>query len=249
MAETPPEKSFLLQKDAVKGPSRQPLELYHLSHDLRGPLNSILGFAELLAEGIEGPLNEIQTEDINAIHQSAQKLLGLINTVVDLSKLEAGRLVLSPGPVQLEYAVKRVLANAAAAEKAEQGLLTFTVPDLFPEIHGELERIGQMLLNLVLFAFEVKQVTRVKVTATYNEQTAIIAVTAVQGVLSPEQLEGIFDLAVEVDVSGRSKLGQGGLEMPLTKKLAQAHNGNVWAESRAETGTTFVLQLPLQQPA
>ena len=74
MVETGSDKSFLLQKQAGNS-SRQPLEVYHLSHDLRGPLNSILGFAELLVEGIEGPLNDVQIEDISAIHQSAQTLL------------------------------------------------------------------------------------------------------------------------------------------------------------------------------
>jgi signal transduction histidine kinase len=106
-----------------------------------------------------------------------------------------------------------------------------------------------MLLNIVVFAFNLKQVKEVTVTASHNEQAATIEVTAVQGVFPPEQLDGIFDLAVEVDAAGRSKLGQGGLGMPLAQKLAQAHNGKVWAKSLAEAGTTFYLQLPLHLPA
>src|SRR4030095_11379092 len=110
MAETKPqpEKSFALQKEAVH-PSHQPLQLYHLSHDLRGPLNSVLGFSELLLEGLEGPLNEVQIEDITAIRQSATTLLNLINVVVDLSRLEADRLVLTFKLVELEPVIAKVL--------------------------------------------------------------------------------------------------------------------------------------------
>lgn len=100
-----PHYSLKLQKHA-SDPARQPLEIYHLSHDLRGPLNSILGFAELLLEEIEGPLNETQHADVSAIYQSAQNLLHLINMMVDLSKLEANRLKLDFKAVNLAEAVK-----------------------------------------------------------------------------------------------------------------------------------------------
>ena len=242
-----PGKSFVLPKQQP-GASRQPLELYHLSHDLRGPLNSILGFAELLLEGIEGPINEIQTEDLNAIYQSAQTLLKLINTVVDLSKLEADRLVLNMGPVRLHAVVAKVLASIYEVHQSNQVELNITVPDSFPELQGEHDRVEQMLFNLVNFALNIKHVTEVKVTVSHNEKEATIQIIAVGGEMLPEELAGLFDLAVELDTGGRSKLGRGGLEMPLVQRLARAHRGQIWVEGQAEAGAYFYLQLPLYRP-
>src|SRR6185503_13419133 len=111
--------SFALQKK-VADPSQQPLEVYHLSHDLRGPLNSILGFAELLLEGIEGPLNETQQADMTAIYQSAQNLLYLINTLVDLSKLEANHLIFDFKSVDLNQIIEGMVTSDFGAVKPEQ---------------------------------------------------------------------------------------------------------------------------------
>jgi signal transduction histidine kinase len=104
---TPDRKRVVVQQN----PDSEPFEVYHLSHDLRGPLNSILGFTELLLEEIEGPLTDIQKEDILAINQSAQNLLHLINTMVDLSKFDAGRMEFNLGEVALDQVVNTVLAS------------------------------------------------------------------------------------------------------------------------------------------
>lgn len=243
MANAAPNKSFVLQNQ-VKKTSRQPLEVRHLSHDLRGPLNSILGFAELLAEEIEGPLNEIQTEDINAIYQSAKKLLALINTVVDLSRLEAGTCSLNLGPVELEPLFNKVLANDAI----EAGRVIVNISDAFPSLNGERERVEHMVFNLIDFALQIKDVKELRVSATHNTAQATLQFTAVNGVMNDDDLDDVFDLTVAVDDAGRSTLTTGGLHMPLTYRLAVAHQGRLEVKAQPGTGIIFNLQLPLYVP-
>lgn len=237
-ASSPDEKLFVLQKQGVN-PTGHPLEVYHLSHDLRGPLNSILGFAELLLEGIEGPLNEIQIEDITAIRQSAQNLLQLINNVVDLSKLEADRLVLSLAPVDLKTIIQNISTQAA---------LIVNLPESLPSLWGDPERVEQMILSLVNFARGFKQEGQITLTAAHDQKDVTIQITGTEVFLPPEQVEGLFELMVKVDSAGRSELGKGGLTLPLTRQLAEKHQGRVWVENREGSRTIFFLKLPLHQP-
>jgi signal transduction histidine kinase len=244
MLETKPQNthSFVLQKQAVH-PSRQPLEIYHLSHDLRGPLNSMLGFTELLLEGIEGPLNDIQREDIAAIRQSARNLLQLINAVVDLSKLEANKLSLNFGPVRLQDVFQNIL-------QAEPGSnpIKLVMPNPFPLIWGDRERIEQMILGLINFVRKIKNQSRLEVTVVHDEHHALTQIQAAELLIPSEQIDELFDLSVKVDAAGRSELGWGGLALPLIWNLARKQQGQLWIESRAGMGTIFYLKLPLHQP-
>ena len=245
-ANTKPEKSFVLQKQ-IGHSSRQPLEVHHLSHDLRGPLNSILGFAELLKEGIEGPLNDIQIEDVSAIYQSAQILLRLINTIVALSKLEAGNFILNLQPVALNTAAEKVVAADFGEGKPNQVGLVSDVSESFPQLFADSDRLQEMIFNLVKFALKISYVKEIRLTAGHDESDAILQITAVGGFMAPDELEELFELAVNIDDGGRSKLSKGGLEMPLVHGLAKAHQGQVWVENQADVGTIFFLRLPLHQ--
>jgi signal transduction histidine kinase len=239
-----PAPIFSLQKQAGD-PSKQPLEIYHLSHDLRGPLNSILGFTELLLEGVEGPLNEVQHEDIAAIRQSALNLLQLINTVVDLSKVESNKLTLNIGPVQLHDLVARVLKAQAVAGRA--GQVTARIPEALPPVWGDPDRIEQMILNLVTFALKAPNPGPIEITVSHDDQAAIVQVRAAALELPVEQLVELFELNVNVDAGGRSELGKGGLTLPLVQALAEKQQGQAWVESQADLGTVFYLKLPLRQ--
>ena len=238
------QRSFVLQKQ-ITDPSRPPLEVYHLSHDLRGPLNSILGFAELLLEGIEGPLNETQEADIAAIYQSAQNLLYLINTVVDLSKLEAGRLKMMFESVDLGQLMQNVMESDLVA-RANQVEIVAKVAETVPAVWGDSERIAQMILSFIRFGLKSNKPGRIVITADSDDETVTIKVE-IEGVVVPaEELPQLFELIVKVDPAGRSELGQGGLSLPLTRRLAEEHHGRVWVESRAG-GATFYLILPVEQ--
>lgn len=226
------------------GSNRQPLELYHLSHDLRGPLNSILGFSELLLEGVEGPLTDFQQADIEAIYHSAQNLLRLISNLVDLSKLEAGRLNFDFGPVNLEPVLRHIAAFDFGAAKPEQVELKANIPAQLPPVQGDKDRLEQMVMNLLRFVF--KQQKQGPVTLSAQSDAGAITIRVTSGIeLSPEQIAGLFELGVHVDPAGRSELTLGGLELPLTRRLAEKHHGRVWAEATPGHGTVFYLNLPV----
>ncbi len=240
--------SFLVSKKPANS-SFQPLEVYHLSHDLRGPLNSILGFSELLLEGVEGPLNENQEADIGAINQSAQNLLRLINNLVDLSKLEADCLNFEFVAVEVNKVVQKILADDFGASKPEQLELAANLPKAEPVVSGDRDRVEQMVMSLVRFGFKMQKTGQIVITVAVEEAAGevIIQVRLAETRLEPEQLAGLFELGVQVDETGRSKLGLGGLELPLARGLAEKHGGRLWAESIADQGLAFYLGLPVYQ--
>jgi len=246
MAQTNPEadKRFVVSPK-MSGPAHQPLAVYHLSHDLRGPLNSILGFSELLLEGIEGPLTEYQEADISAIYQSAQNLLRLINDLVDLSKLEADRLKFDLGPVELKAVVDAILSTDFGTNKPEQVELVAKIPDDLPAIVGNRDRVEQMIDSLVRYAFKKVKAGQVIIAASGADRTVTMRVIFGEESLPAEEIAELFELAVHVDSAGRSELGPGGLALPLTKGLVETHNGELWVESNQNAGTTFHLKLPI----
>lgn len=220
------------------------LEVHHLSHDLRGPLNSILGFSELLLEGIEGPLNETQAEDISAIYQSAQSLLLLINNIVDISKIEAERITFDFGSVDLKAILQNVAQFDFGAKMPPQLELDIIYDHRLPLVWGDVLRIEQALLNLIRFAFNIKRTGRITLTATDEGQTVNIVLTIAEVVLSAEEERNLFELTVMMDENGRSELSKGGLELPLARGLIESQGGQIWAESHEDTGTILHIKLP-----
>jgi len=238
-----PHHLLALQKQA-SDPDRQPLELYHLSHDLRGPLNSILGFAELLLEEIEGPLNEIQQADITAIYQSAQNLLHLINTVVDLSKLEANRLTFDFKTVSLNEAVNAVWP-ALSKVKPEPIELDLSLSPNLPLLWADRDRLEQMLKNLFRTAFKLTKKGSISLSAAASGPEVTLRLEIGQVELPQTEVSRLFELGVKVDSSGRSALGYGGLELPLVRYLAEQQQGRAWAEPDQDNGLIIYIALPI----
>lgn len=240
--------SFALQKK-VADPSQQPLEVYHLSHDLRGPLNSILGFAELLLEGIEGPLNETQQADMTAIYQSAQNLLYLINTLVDLSKLEANHLIFDFKSVDLNQIIESMVTSDFGAAKPEQVEVVANITQTIPAIWADRDRVEQMIKSLLKFAFKQKKKGQITLTAQSEANEVTLCMNLDEVALPPAKLEELFELMVKVSPTGHSELGRGGLDLPLARSLAEKQRGRVWAESKNSTHLTFYISLPIHEAA
>lgn len=249
MAETTPtDKKIVLQQDAATSPE-QLFEVYHLSHDLRGPLNSILGFTELLLDGVEGPLNEIQLEDISAINQSAKNLLQLINDMVDLSKLDSDRLEVNLGEVYFNQIICTILASDFGDNKPKEIELAVDLPEPLPLLWGDNNRVEQMMLSLLNFAFKLKRTGQIMITADCETTHVTIQLNLAGVFVSAQDLEDFFRLMVKVDAAGRNHVGPGGLGLPLVQRLAEKQQGRVWAECEEGTGTTFYLSLPVYDEA
>jgi len=222
----------------------EPFEVYHLSHDLRGPLNSILGFTELLLEEIEGPLTDVQKEDISAINQSAHNLLRLINNMVDVSKLDANRLDLNAGEVDLKAVVEDVLNSDFWLRQAGHVKVVVDFPDDLL-LWGDSLRLAQIFEELLVWA-KLKGAQDVKISAT-SDPAAVKVQIYLAGVIIPAQdMDDVFRLIVRQDAAGRNHLGPGGLEIPLVRRLAEKQQGQVWAEGKG-SGSSLYLTLPLTE--
>jgi signal transduction histidine kinase len=242
---TPATSHSLAVQKQVADPAQQPLEVYHLSHDLRGPLNSILGFAELLLEGIEGPLNENQQADVAAIYQSAQNLLHLINTVVDLSKSEANRLNVDLKPVDLNEVLEAVLAGSIM----EQPNFSPHLPAALPFVRGDGDRLEQMLKSLLKFAFKLTKKGAITLTVRNSDADEVtLCLDIEQTQLGQGEAADLFGLIVKVDPTGRTTLGRGGLDLPLVRYLAEQQQGRVWADSHSSGHLVIYLSLTLSDP-
>jgi signal transduction histidine kinase len=233
---SPQRKRITVQQNTDTEP---PFEVYHLSHDLRGPLNSILGFTELLLEEIEGPLTDIQKEDISAINQSAHNLLRLINNMVDVSKLDAGRLELNAGDVDLTLVVAEVLNSDFWQRQAGHVTVSVELPHPLPPVAGDSPRMVQIFEELLLWA-KLKGARDIKISA-YSEPAAVKLQLYLPGVvISAQDMADVFKLIIRQDAAGRSNLGPGGLEMPLAHRLAERQQGRMWAEAMG-SGTSIYL--------
>ncbi|NJN99183.1 MAG: HAMP domain-containing histidine kinase [Anaerolineales bacterium] len=232
-----------LQKQ-VSDPTRQPLEIYHLSHDLRGPLNSILGFAELLQEEIEGPLNEIQKADIAAIYQSAQNLLHLIHTMVDLSKLDANLITVDVRTVDLNDAVESVLPVLSKA-KPEPTQLNLALPPDLPPLRADRVRLEQILRNLLRRAFKLTPKGSITLSAERSGPEMILCLEIGHVELLQAEIAELFELGIKTDSSGRNEIGWGGLDLPLVRYLAEQQQGRVWAERYQDSGLAVYVALPV----
>ena len=246
------DNSLALQKDSLKGgdplkAGQYPLEVHHLAHDLRGPLNSILGFSELLLEGVEGPLNEMQQEDIEAIYHSAKNLLLLINNVVDVSKLQAKSLIFDTTVIDLDQVLRAIVHSDFGLAKPSD--LTITVPNSIdiPLLHGDATRIEQMILNVIRFGFRVMSSGELKLGATYQEQIVTIKIELGNVEIPDSDQPLLFELGVTIEESGHSQLGLGGLELPLARLLAEHQNGQIQVESDNVRGTVFTIQIPMSE--
>ncbi|MGB4782468.1 response regulator [Candidatus Methylomirabilis sp.] len=229
--------------------------LANMSHELRTPLNSILGFAELLQDPAFGPLTEKQGRYVGHIHSSGKHLLALINDLLDLSKVEAGRLELRPETFPLAEALTAALEPFWAQVDAKGVTLTLQV-DQAPEILvADPLRVKQMLYNLVSNAVKftltggVITVTARSLSSPTPGDCVTIAVSDTGIGIKAEDLGRLFQEFTQLD-SSFAKPQQGtGLGLTLTKRLAELHGGTITVTSPGEgQGSTFTITLPLRPP-
>ncbi len=226
--------------------------LANMSHELRTPLTSILGFSSILQKQIFGTLNSKQQIYVHQIHQSGQHLLGLINDVLDLSKVEAGQLRLDLAPIVVDEICEKTLAFVS--EQARMRNLTVNAsiePDLEPLMADEL-RVRQMLLNLLSNAIKFSnEGGEIGLTVRMCGESLHLAVWD-QGIGIPEDKQHLlFHPFQQVDGSLSRKHEGTGLGLALTKKLAELHSGTVVMQSKEGEGSQFTICLPmnLQHPA
>ena len=217
----------------------------NMSHELRTPLNGILGFAELLVDGLYGTLPEKALEILDRIQKDGKHLLGLINDVLDISKIEAGQLTLVLEAYSLQGIVEAVVASTGALARAK-GIEVRAVlsPDL-PVGHGDERRLTQVLLNIVGNAIKFTDAGSVEVHAKAMDDHFIIAVQDTGPGISPEDRVRIFEDFQQIDNSITRQKGGTGLGLSIARRLVDVHGGRIDLQSTPGVGSTFTIFLPI----
>jgi signal transduction histidine kinase len=226
--------------------------LANMSHELRTPLNSILGFTQLILEGLEGPLTEGMEGDLQLIHRNGQHLLNLINDVLDMAKIEAGRvnLVLEPTPPEQLITEVIEITGTLAKEKSlylRQQMLT----DEPIVLSIDRTRMRQVFINLVGNAVKFTETGGITIYIEKLEDKVQFRISDSGIGIPPNKLENIFEAFSQVDTSTTRKAGGTGLGLPISRRLVELHNGRLWAQSTGVNGegSTFYLELPLTDQA
>ncbi len=224
--------------------------LANVSHELRTPMNAIIGFSEAMINGLYGPLNEKQTNRLASVLQNAQSLLRLIEDLLDISRIQAGRLEMTYETVairqEIEEAIRRYETEAAA-----KGLgIRSELDEKLPPVRGDMMRVRQVLGNLVSNAVKFTQAGHIVITAEVHEHSGrrwVRCEIQDTGIgIHPENQALLFDEFQQVDGSTTREYGGAGLGLALTKKLLEMMGGKIWMESKGVPGegTTFTFELP-----
>ena len=224
--------------------------LANMSHELRTPLNAIIGFSEALLAKLFGELNAKQTEYLDDIHASGQHLLSLINDILDLSKIEAGRLELEASKVDLVTAIENslVLIHERAARKGIS--LASELDPTLGEISADERKLKQVLINLLGNAVKFTDTGgRVTVRAAATPAGVRVEVEDTGIGIAPEHLEMIFEEFRQVARGAARKQEGTGLGLALVKRLVTLHGGETWVKSELGRGSTFGFSIPAVLPA
>lgn len=224
--------------------------LANMSHELRTPLNSIIGFSRVILKGIDGPITETQEQDLQAIYNAGQHLLGLINDILDVSRIEAGKMELTFTEIDLKEIIRGVMSTAVGLVKDKPIRLDSEVPEDLPNIRADNIRVRQVLLNLVSNAAKFTQEGEISLTARVLEEdgadTILITVSDTGPGIEPEDQEKLFEPFSQVDDSPTRKTGGTGLGLSICRHLVELHGGRIWVDSVPGEGSIFAFTLPVE---
>jgi signal transduction histidine kinase len=240
--------------DEIQDKSRQLAEaskhksqfLANMSHELRTPMNAILGYTELIMDNIYGDPTEKMRGVLTRIQSNGKHLLGLINDVLDLSKIEAGQLTLSLADYSVKDIVHSVFGSVESLAKNKKLELKVELPQKLPIAHGDERRLTQVLLNLVgnSIKFTDKGEVAIKAESTNGSFTISVRDTG-PGIAEADQSK-IFEEFQQADSSTTKVKGGTGLGLAISKRIVEMHGGRLWVESSLGHGSTFSFNVPLK---
>jgi signal transduction histidine kinase len=217
-----------------------------MSHELRTPLNAIIGYTDLILDNIYGEAPDRIRQVIERVQTNGRHLLGLINDVLDLTKIEAGQLTLSLADYSLKELVDGVII--ALEPLAVEKCLAFKadLPAHLPVGHGDERRISQVLLNLVGNAIKFTDKGEVAIAASAANGSFTVAVCDSGPGISASDQARIFDEFQQADSSSTRRKGGTGLGLSIAKRIIEMHNGRIWVQSALGKGSTFFFSLPVR---
>jgi signal transduction histidine kinase len=223
--------------------------LANMSHELRTPLNAIIGFSEVLIGGMAGPQSAKQKEFCVDIRDSGRHLLSLINDILDLSKVEAGRMELEMARFDLRHAMDNALTLVRGRAEGHAIELETLISEDVDEFEGDERKLKQILLNLLTNAIKfTPEGGTVTLEARRSEDTYVFSVKDTGIGIAPEDQEKAFEEFRQVGVDSARKAEGTGLGLALTRRLVELHGGRISVESAPGLGSTFTFSLPIGRP-
>jgi signal transduction histidine kinase len=220
--------------------------LANMSHELRTPLNAILGYTELILDNIYGEVPEKIHDVLDRVEKSGRHLLGLINDVLDLSKIEAGQLTLAANEYSFQDVVQGVVSSVESLASEKQLELAVDLSPALPVGYGDERRIRQVLLNLVGNAIKFTDAGKVEIRVTQAGAQFQVAVADTGPGIDTEHQQRIFQEFQQVDSSPTKTKGGTGLGLAIAKRIVELHGGRIWVESAVGKGSTFCFSLPVR---
>jgi signal transduction histidine kinase len=223
--------------------------LANMSHELRTPLNAIIGFSEVLGDRMFGELNEKQAEYLRDIYASGQHLLSLINDILDLSKIEAGRMELEVSDFHLPTALDNAMTLVRERAGRRGIALELSVDAALGQIRGDERKVRQVVLNLLSNAIKfTPEGGRIEVRAVPVNGAVEVSVTDTGVGIAPEDQEAIFEEFRQVGTAAKKVEGTG-LGLALSRKFIELYGGKIWVQSQVGAGSTFTFTIPIRTGA
>jgi signal transduction histidine kinase len=219
--------------------------LANMSHELRTPLNSIIGFSKVLLNRLDGDLTERQDAYVRSVHNSSRHLLELINSILDFSRIEAGKFEMRLEPVDLLDVVEECIESSLPLVRDRRVKIEKDVPMELPLLQADRMRVKQVLLNLLSNAIKFTHAGRVLVQVRPETEALHVSVSDTGIGISPADLQRLFEPFQRLDNPLAQQADGTGLGLAISKKFIELHRGRIWAESRESQGSTFHFTLPL----
>jgi len=230
--------------------------LANMSHELRTPMNSIIGYTDLLIDGVDGPINEEQEKSLKKVASNAKHLLQLINDVLDISKIESGKIELHPKEIDLARLLESITPAFEPLIQQKGLSMKINISEGLPLIYADEARVKQILINLLANAIKFTQHGGITLTASPSERgiqqggepiLAEICVTDTGIGIKEEDISKIFDKFVQADLTTVRQYEGTGLGLSIARGLVSLHKGMIWVNSKPGEGSSFCFTLPLKK--
>ncbi len=223
--------------------------LANMSHELRTPLNSIIGYTKLMLDGLEGDINEEQQKDLHTVYTNSKHLLELINDLLDLSRIEAGKTVLSYGTFTISDLLSEVIPSIEQLAREKGLILTYSVTPGIDNLYADKAKTKQVLINILGNAVKFTNEGSIKLNVAETDNDFVFSVTDTGMGMKNEDLEAIFESFKQVGPAQIAGYEGTGLGLAISKQFIEMQRGRIWAESELGKGTTFTFTLPKEKVA
>ncbi len=218
--------------------------LANVSHELRTPLNSIIGYSQLLLEGIEGELSEQQKKSVEKILKNGQILLNLINDILDLAKIESGRIDLQLSLFDINDCIDASLEIVKPLYQAKKLEIKKSIQSPLPKIYSDKNKITQILVNLLSNAIKFSDYGIIEIIAFKNQNKLLLKVKDMGKGIPKDKLYSIFDAFVQLPIDSDEYIQGTGLGLTIVKKFVEMLKGKIYVESQLGKGSTFTVEIP-----